>query len=573
MASVSDSPAESLAVRPWAREATEGSKSEQYLARRFAAAIADFKGMALTTFLLGFGVAAVGWLVVGVLVEHWLVPGGLPAWARWAWLGLGLAAAAVAIARWLVPLVLYRVNLVYAARAIEREHPELHNDLVNAVLVKERSGEAAEMVLKSLRRRAARRLSRLPDEGVVDRTPAIRLAWALAALVCLACVYQLVAPKSMLTSAARLITPWTGFAPPSRVRIESPRLAWRIVGEDPAAAADPARAIEITGGVAELVRGRQLVLSAEIDGLTADDKPVVIVTPRDDSGRLDPAAEPWTMSLMLAGGGRRTVVVPGDDRGLDRPIDLVVAAGDARSERIHIRLVDAPVVLVREVRYEYPAYMGRDPETLPGQGEIRGVEGTTVTIVASSNRPLATAAIDLGCDGRRDVSLSLERPEDTVGSGTFTLRLNADRTGPEFGSYRFVYRPRAPGGSRAETDVVGRLEHRIEVIPDLAPEVAIEVPEEKLLRVPPDAPVTVRHTGSRVARGWPPQEPPGRRDAHSLGPRWEAGRHARVSGRRQRHAARQAKRGRQRVAGPPDRRLRAAARAAAPARGPGRRRG
>jgi len=214
MASVSDRPVESLAVRPWGKEAVEGSKSEQYLARRFAAASSDFKGMALTTFLLAFGVAAVGWLVIGVLVEHWVVPGGLPSWARWTWLGLGAAAAIAAIVRWLVPLFLYRVNLVYAARAIERDHPELHNDLVNAVLVKERAGDAAETVIKSLRRRAARRLSRVPDEGVVDRTPAMRLAWALAGLVCLVCLYQLVAPKSLVVSAARLVAPWTGFAPP-----------------------------------------------------------------------------------------------------------------------------------------------------------------------------------------------------------------------------------------------------------------------------------------------------------------------------------------------------------------------
>ena len=166
MASVSDQAGDPLAVRPWGRDAIEGSKSEQYLARRFAAAIADFKGMVVATFL----------------------PGGLPAWARWAWLATGVGVAVAAAARWLVPLVRYRVNLVFAARAIERDHPELHNDLVNAVLVKEHSGEAAEAVVKSLRRRAARRLSGVPDEGVVDRTPAVRLAWVLAALVGVICL-------------------------------------------------------------------------------------------------------------------------------------------------------------------------------------------------------------------------------------------------------------------------------------------------------------------------------------------------------------------------------------------------
>ncbi|MCS5617296.1 MAG: hypothetical protein NZ658_04790, partial [Pirellulales bacterium] len=144
MATATDQPAESLAVRPWGKDSVLGSKSDQYLARRFAAASAEYKSTAVVTFLLGLAVAALAWLLTGVLVEHWLVSGGLPGWARWAWLAIGLVGLVAAGIRWLVPLLRYRINIVYAARAIERSHPELHNDLVNAVLVRERSGDAAE---------------------------------------------------------------------------------------------------------------------------------------------------------------------------------------------------------------------------------------------------------------------------------------------------------------------------------------------------------------------------------------------------------------------------------------------
>jgi hypothetical protein len=492
MASVSDQAGDPLAVRPWGRDATEGSKSEQYLARRFAAAISDVKGMAVATFLLAVAVGAVAWILTGVLIEHWLLPGGLPAWARWAWLAAGLTAGVVAAVRWIVPLVLYRVNLVYAARAIERDHPELHNDLVNAVLVKERSGESAEAVVKSLRRRAARRLSGVANEGVVDRTPAIRLAWALAVLVGLACLYQLFAPKSLVVSAARLLAPWSGFAAPSRVSIALPRLAWRAPGEAPAAADAPGRSVEIVGGVARLDRGRQLVVAAKVEGLAAGEQAELIVRPLRDDGTPDPAGAAWTTPLGTGAAGLRTVVVPDEARGLDQSVELMIAAGDARSELIRVVLSDAPTLLVREVRYEYPAYTGREAETLPWQGDIRGIEGTRVTITAESNRSLETAAIDLGCDGRRDVALALERPDNTRAKGSFTLKLNAERGGPAFAAYRFVYRPRADSGGRSEEEVIGSLEHRIEVMPDLAPEVMIEVPEQKALRVPPGAPVTVR---------------------------------------------------------------------------------
>jgi len=491
MATVSDRTSNSLAVPPWGKEGSLDSKSEQYLARRFAAASADSKAMALATFLLALAVALVGWFVAGVLLEHWLVPGGLPDWVRWAWFGAAVAGTGLAIVRWLLPLVWYRVNLVYAARALERDHPELHNDLVNAVLVKERSGEAAEAVLKSLRRRAARQLSRVPDEGVEDRTPAIRLAWALAALVCLTIVYGLLAPKSLVASATRLAAPWTGLAPPARVRIEPPQLAWRVPGEPPGPV-DRQRQIDVVNGTAELVRGRQLVVTAEINGLKGDERPLLSVTPLRDDGSVDAAATPWQMAMTSAGAGLRTAVLPDHDRGLDHGVELLIAAGDGRSRRVRVRVVDAPTLLVREIRYDYPEYMGRESEILPWQGDIRGVEGTRVTIVAEANRPLERAAIDLGCDGRGNQSLALDKPVATSGKVSLTLELDADRTAAKHSSYRFIYRPRVSGGQRSEADLIGQVEHRIEVLPDLAPEVAIEAPEQKVLRVPPDAPVTVR---------------------------------------------------------------------------------
>ena len=73
-----------LAVTGWQSDGDSESKSDRYLARRLAAASADFKGVALTTFVLGAAVCGGAWLVLGILVEHWLVPGGLSPSLRWA---------------------------------------------------------------------------------------------------------------------------------------------------------------------------------------------------------------------------------------------------------------------------------------------------------------------------------------------------------------------------------------------------------------------------------------------------------------------------------------------------------
>jgi hypothetical protein len=490
-----------LAVATWSETNEHDSKSDRYLATRLAAASADFKGVALTTFFLAAAVAVLIWLAIGVLLEHWLVPGGLPAWARWAWLATAAIAGLAASVRWLLPLAVYRVNLVYAARAIEQDHPEFHNDLVNAVLVKARPDGVHSRVMRSLERRAATGLSHVPVEGVIDRTPALRCAIGLALLVALACVYEVTAPKSLLVTAARLFAPWAGFAAPARVQVEQPRLTWRSPGEQPAAGADAARqaandaarTLPVIDGAATLVRGRQLVLSVAIRGLARDERPTILVTPLADDGAADPAAAAWRADLTTIGAdGRHVAVLPDSARGLDRSVELVIVAGDARTSPLRIAVVDAPSLLVREVRYDYPDYTLLEDETVAWQGDLRGVEGTRVTIVAESNRPLDGAWVDLDCDGKDALRMRTSVQDLARATGSFVLRFNRDRTGPEHATYRLMLQPRAASATQREETITESLEHRIEVLPDLAPEVAIVEPQEPVVTVPPAAPVGIR---------------------------------------------------------------------------------
>ena len=489
MATVSRTPGDPLAVPSWAAEGDGESKSERYLAKRLAAAGAEYKGVALTTFLLAAGVGGMLWLACGVVAEHWLVPGGLPGWLRWAWLAAGGVVLAAAVVRWVLPLIRYRVNLVYAARMLEREHPDLHNDVVNAVLAQAHADETTPLIVKSLRRRAARQLSGMSGDGLVDRGPALKLAYALAALIAAACVYELLAPKSLLVSASRLVAPWLGVAAPSRVRIAPPTLAWSVPGGP--ATADPERAVAVVDGVATLIRGRQLVVASDISGLAGEEKPALLVTPVGDDG-LAAASGGWRVPLVPAAAGGFTAVLPDAARGLDQSVEMQIAAGDARSERIRVAVVDEPAMLVRELHYRYPVHTGQPAETIPWQGDIRGVEGTEVTVVAECNHPLEAAWIDLGADGKRDAPLTIDPKDLARGRGKFTLRLSPDRSAAEHARYRLLFQPKAASLSQREPTVVDKMEYRIEVLPDLAPEITIEEPVEKVVRVPPDAPVTVR---------------------------------------------------------------------------------
>jgi hypothetical protein len=487
-----------LAVTGWQSGGEAESKSDRYLARRLAAASADFKGVAVTTFVLGAAVCGGAWLALGIIVEHWLVPGGLSPGLRWAWLGVAALALVAAAIRWLVPLVRYRVNLVYAARAIEREHPELHNDLVNTVLVKAHPEANPAKVVRSLERRTAKQLADVPVEAVIDRTVPLRLAYVLAALVGLAGLYELAAPKSLLVSAARLLAPWVGWAAPSRVRIEPPRLAWRMPAEQgPLDEALDRRRISVEAGSATLVRGRQLVVAADIRGLRRDEKPVVVVAPLRGDGGVDAGASAWRTELgrgQTAGGVQRlfTAVLPDAARGLDHAVEITLEAGDARTAPIRVAVVDSPTLLVREIRYAFPAYTRRAAETVAWQGDIRAVEGTEVTIVAESNRPLEDAWIDFDGDGTRDLRFAKSAADLARVMKSFHLHLDADGVKPEHASYRLVFQPRSAADAGREAVITDAMEHRIEVLADVSPEVAIEEPRESPLRVPPAAPVTVR---------------------------------------------------------------------------------
>jgi hypothetical protein len=51
--------------------------------------------------------------------------------------------------------------------------------------------------------------------------------------------------------------------------------------------------------------------------------------------------------------------------------------------------------------------MRRESETVAWQGDLRGVEGTRVVIIAESNQPLESAWIYFDCDGSRDLKLKV----------------------------------------------------------------------------------------------------------------------------------------------------------------------
>ena len=491
-----------LVLQDW--QGADRSRAAKYLDKRLAEAGSNYKSVAFATFLLTTMVAGFCWLLFGVVLDHWWITGGMPVWIRWAWLLTGTLGVAAIAWKWLVPILRYQVNVLYAARTIELEFPELHNDLVNAILVN--PGETdphKDLITRSLDKRAARQMTTIPTDAVIDQQHLVSLAAVLACLVFVGTVYSLLSPKSPFVTAARLLVPWSNWAAPSRVSVEKVNCYWTTVfGQGNSQHTlppsdymfDERQHLGWQGGGVELVRGRQVIISAEIENLRDAEIPHVMVSALLDDGRLDPEGKPWKAILRKRPESQLYWVrLPSSGIGLDRSIRVRIEAGDTRTEPFDVRVLDAPSLLVKKVQYVFPAYTDQPDQVVEWQGDIRAIEGTEARIEVESNQTLDAAWIDfLDTDRADDLRLVVDPKNQQVATGVLRLRLAADRTSAEHPSYRLRFRSESESGTDLAPVVDELLTHRVEVFPDLAPEVAIELPEAESERMPSRAAMRVR---------------------------------------------------------------------------------
>ena len=491
-----------LVLQDW--QGADRSRAAKYLDKRLAEAGSNYKSVAFATFLLTTMVAGFCWLLFGVVLDHWWITGGMPVWIRWTWLLTGTLGVAAIAWKWLVPILRYQVNVLYAARSIELEFPELHNDLVNAILVN--PGETdphKDLITRSLDKRAARQMTTIPTDAVIDQQHLVSLAGVLACLVFVGTVYSLLSPKSPFVTAARLLVPWSNWAAPSRVSVEEVNFYWTTVfgRGNPQHALPPSdymfderQHLGWQGGGVELIRGRQVIVSAEIENLRDAEIPHVMVSALLDDGRLDPEGKPWKAILRKRPESQLYWVrLPSSGIGLDRSIRVRIEAGDTRTEPFDVRVLDAPSLLVKKVQYVFPAYTDQPDQVVEWQGDIRAIEGTEARIEVESNQTLDAAWIDfLDTDRADDLRLVVDPKNQQVATGVLRLRLAADRTSAEHPSYRLRFRSQSESGTDLAPVVDELLTHRVEVFPDLAPEVAIELPEAESERMPSRATMRVR---------------------------------------------------------------------------------
>ncbi len=442
-----------------------GIVADQYIEAQLNRTRRDVKLVDLSGALMVLGAAVLGTLLVLAIIDHWLVP--LGALARWS-----LLAAIVISAGWyfiqaIVPLLIGTVNPIYAARTIEQSEPTLKNSLVNYLMFRDDRAGLRTGIYEALKQQAAADLTHVPIDSAVDRTRLIRVGYALAAILALFAAYTIVSPKNPFQTAQRVILPWADIAPPTRVRIE-----------------------DVQPGDQQVYFGDRVRVTATCFDLRADEPVTLFFSSQD--GRISNQSIPLTHTGT---GLQYEAMLPQDDEGIAQDLIYRIEAGDAVTASYRLTVQPAPTLLVQQVEYKYPRYTGQPDRVVQRRGDVRGIEGTQVTLRAQANHPIRWATIVLNSQ-RNSNSGSNDGATAPVGNstsemvsmqfdgqqawGTFMLEMHPDNQRPKHTSYLLRFETES-GQINARAP-----EYRIEVMRDLTPEIEILTPTAPRIELPVD---------------------------------------------------------------------------------------
>lgn len=425
---------------------------ELYIQDQLAKTRRQVKLVELSVAAIQLCVLVLGYVLLVVLIDHWLFATGLGTWGRMLALA-GLVGGGVGFFVWRVlPLIAARVNPIYAAHSIEQIQPASKNSLINFLLLRRQRDALAAPIYDAIERKAATDLADAPIDTAVDRSHLIKAGYALLALVTILCLYKLLSPKDPLRTVGRMAAPWANLPPATRVTID-----------------------DIQPGATNVFQGEPVTVSALVMGLRRDE-PVTIYYSTADGQIID---QPLTMHLPESH-YRHEAVMPGDAAGVQQTLEYYIQAGDATSDRYRIEAVTAPAILVERVEYQYPRYLGLPPRVVERQGDLKAPEGTKVLLRARANVPIESAYIDFNSDGGRDLPLVVEGQE---ARGEFVLALNQQGEA-QYKSYQIRFLDSA-GHENPQP-----VRHSIEVLADQPP--AIEILE------PTSDPTEVALNGSQA---------------------------------------------------------------------------
>jgi len=413
---------------------------DEYISFQLQKTQTGIRSTDIFTAVCGAAVFVISYLLVFVVLDHWVVTGGFGNAMR-AVLLVGLLVGTLA---WIGGKVVWpcfrRVNSLYAAKALEEASPELKSTLLNYVDLRSAQREVAPAIIGSMEKRAAVTLSHVEVDDAIDRSTLLRLSYALLAAVVLFSVYSVVSPKKVWPSIVRI------FAPSSEVSV-STQTAFLSV--------DP--------GDTQVLAREFLTVTTDLSGEVPEEVTLFFTTADQQF-----VGEAVPMREVEAGLKRYQCILKGDrGEGLLQGLTYRIAAGDASTPTYHVTVAQPPSATVNEVRYSFPDYMELPPDRAVGSN-IDTWEGTKIEITATANMVVDSAKLQFSDEAEFPARCEEIRME--VGSDGTSLSASWQPIIRDDGTYPKFYRVqcRTKDGASDPTPAV----HSIQIQADQKPDVS-----------------------------------------------------------------------------------------------------
>jgi len=349
---------------------------------------------ALTLWQAAVGMCAFFGLVV--LVEHWVLPGGIPRSLRVVLDFLFLGACAFTFCRRILPFLRWKLNPFYLATVIEKARPDLKNGLLNLLFLKKAPPTPAGHFATEA---VAARLVGLADVPYFPAGRLRRWKWAATGAFLFLVLYAIFSPKSTLWSVARVLFPWANISVPTRVQIDA-----------------------VQPGDCTLYQGETLAISARFRRLREGETPVLFYSSDDKKYVNAP--------VSLAPDPEKKGVWAASVSDVQQNLTWRLEAGDARTETFRLAVLPPLRVTIESLRLAPPAYT-RLPVVTQTAGDLQAVAGTRIDLRVRTSEPAREVVLKL--DGKTAVKFRPVVEKGRASETRFIASLGSVKASPSRG--------------------------------------------------------------------------------------------------------------------------------------------
>ncbi|HEY1191414.1 MAG TPA: hypothetical protein VGE74_27515 [Gemmata sp.] len=384
---------------------------------------------------------ALVYTIAMVLLDKYL---NLPQWVRQVSLLGFLGALAGTSYLTIVSPLRKKINPLYAAKQVESTIDDAKNSVTGYVDAQQR-GTLNATVKAALATRAAKSVAEADVNKAVDHRSLVYLAGvAIALFLGLVVLFFLFRPSQFGSLIERTFIPFTSSVIKTRTQIN-------LVKPDPT---DPT----ITDGQTVLVA---VHIGGKVPGADSPERVRLMV-------RHNPADPNFIEVPMVEGETTRDFEVRVPNHLVQNGFWYKVAAGDAETAEFKVSVRSLPLFTAFQATYEAPKYLRRKTDTL-NSPIIKGYRGTTVTLVAQTNREAREGTLVIEPGG---TIVQATTSENDPKSLQFKFKLQ------ESGRYKLTYTT-TDGERSAEP-----FQSTITVTSDAAPTLVIDKPEEEEVTLP-----------------------------------------------------------------------------------------